>query len=118
MWTKSNATSTCRFITTIRFFIFLKTLNEVIEEKSFEVWVFFGSFGKKSRSNGANWKAIKGMEQSHAKGQIVEMGMQRETSLQPRRVYCSNHIYLDITWKQGQGQKSPKDLKTTSPSSN
>jgi hypothetical protein len=85
--------------------MFFKTLNEVIEEKSFEVWVFFCSFGKKSRSNGANWKAMKGMEQSHVKGQIVEMGMQRETSLQPRRVYCSNHIYLDITWKQGQGQK-------------
>ncbi len=54
-------------------------MNEVVEKKSFEVLFFFGPFGKKSRSNGANWKAMKGMEQSHVKGQIVEMGMQRET---------------------------------------
>jgi hypothetical protein len=40
MRTKNNATSTCRFITT-NFLIFFKTLNEVMEEKSFEVWVFF-----------------------------------------------------------------------------
>ncbi len=76
------------------------------------IYLFFGPFGKKSRSNGANWKAMKGMDQSHAKGQIVEMGMQRETSLQPRRVYCSNHIYL--TWHNLEtrtGTKKPKGPK-------
>jgi hypothetical protein len=46
MWAKNNATSTCRFITT-KIFNFFKTLNEVIEEKSFEVFFFWAPLERK-----------------------------------------------------------------------